>query len=101
MVRMSCCLRQSDTKREHSGAGIGGLTLALALSQYPDIEVELYDAAATLAEVGAGIGIFPRPWKIIQMLGLEDDLLETTERKPVQGLGTCFGALEILNLHRT
>ncbi|KAJ7304548.1 hypothetical protein DFH08DRAFT_985774 [Mycena albidolilacea] len=72
------------------GAGIGGLTLALALSQYPDIEVELYDAAAALAEVGAGIGIFPRPWKIIQMLGLEEDLLKTTERKPVQGLVPAF-----------
>ncbi|KAF8217130.1 salicylate hydroxylase [Mycena galopus ATCC 62051] len=67
------------------GAGIGGLTLAVALSQYPDIEVELYEAATTLTQVGAGVGIFPRPWKIIQLLGLEKDLLETTELKPVQG----------------
>ncbi|KAJ7085016.1 hypothetical protein C8R43DRAFT_1051651 [Mycena crocata] len=67
------------------GAGIGGLTLAVALSQYPDIEVEIYEAATTLAEVGAGIGIFPRPWKIIRMLGLEQDLLKACERKPVDG----------------
>ncbi|KAJ6513511.1 hypothetical protein DFH09DRAFT_1197196 [Mycena vulgaris] len=67
------------------GAGIGGLTLALALSQYPDIEVEVYEAATTLAEVGAGIGIFPRPWKIIKLLGLERDLLETCEQKPGEG----------------
>ncbi|KAJ6582241.1 salicylate hydroxylase [Mycena capillaripes] len=67
------------------GAGIGGLTLAVALSQYPDIDVELYDAAATLTEVGAGIGIFPRPWKIVKMLGLEYDLLQTSERKPQDG----------------
>ncbi|KAK7024836.1 salicylate hydroxylase [Favolaschia claudopus] len=67
------------------GAGIGGLTLAVALAQYPDIDIELYEAANSLTELGAGIGLFPRPWKIIQMLGLEDDLLMTTERKPRQG----------------
>ncbi|KAF8217161.1 hypothetical protein K438DRAFT_1748263 [Mycena galopus ATCC 62051] len=68
-----------------SGAGIGGLTLAVALSRYPHIEVELYESAATLTEVGAGIGLFPRPWKIIQLLGLEEGLIKRTEHKPVQG----------------
>ncbi|KAJ6481082.1 hypothetical protein C8R45DRAFT_320629 [Mycena sanguinolenta] len=67
------------------GAGIGGLTLALSLSRYHDIEVELYEAASTLTEVGAGLAVFPRPWKILQMLGIEEDLLKTTENKPVQG----------------
>ncbi|KAJ7509595.1 hypothetical protein B0H11DRAFT_1960233 [Mycena galericulata] len=67
------------------GAGIGGLTLALALSRYPDIDVDVYEAASALAEVGAGIGIFPRPWKIIRMLGLEDDLVKTSELKPKEG----------------
>ncbi|KAJ7923468.1 hypothetical protein B0H13DRAFT_1979915 [Mycena leptocephala] len=67
------------------GAGIGGLTLAVALSQYPDIDVEIYESAAMLAEVGAGVGIFPRPWKIIRMLGLEQDLLKTCEKKPQDG----------------
>lgn len=66
-----------------SGAGIGGLTLAgtirvlssahpskkifclfekiiVALSRYPDIEVEIFEAAEKLAEVGAGIGLFSR-----------------------------------------
>ncbi|KAJ7736563.1 hypothetical protein DFH07DRAFT_99322 [Mycena maculata] len=67
------------------GAGIGGLTLALALSQYPDIDIEIYEASRTLAEVGAGIGIFPRPWKIIRMLGLDADLARTCEVKPQEG----------------
>ncbi|KAJ7648636.1 hypothetical protein DFH06DRAFT_1209241 [Mycena polygramma] len=67
------------------GAGIGGLTLAVALARYPDIEVELFESATTLTELGAGVGIFPRPWKIIKMLGLEEDLLKNCERKPVQG----------------
>ncbi|KAJ7464344.1 hypothetical protein FB451DRAFT_1352780 [Mycena latifolia] len=67
------------------GAGIGGLTLAVALSQYPDIDIEVYEAATTLAEVGAGIGIWPRPWQIIRLLGLERDLLKTCEMKPREG----------------
>lgn len=44
----------------HSGAGIGGLTFALALSRYTDIDIDIYEGAHALAEVGAGIGIFPR-----------------------------------------
>ncbi|KAJ7289283.1 hypothetical protein C8J57DRAFT_428970 [Mycena rebaudengoi] len=67
------------------GAGIGGLTLALALAQYPDIEVEIYEAASALAEIGAGIGIFPRPWKIMKILGVDHDLLKRTEKKPQEG----------------
>jgi len=43
-----------------SGAGIGGLTLAVALMRFPDIEVEIFEGASRLAEVGAGIGLFPR-----------------------------------------
>ncbi|EEB95696.1 hypothetical protein MPER_05292, partial [Moniliophthora perniciosa FA553] len=61
------------------GAGIGGLTCALALSKFPDIEIDVYESAGKLAEIGAGIGLFPRPWKIIRELGLEQDLLRVTE----------------------
>lgn len=61
-----------------SGAGIGGLTTAseymksfanfpilllknyvVALAQYPDIEVDIYEGAERLAEVGAGLGVWP------------------------------------------
>ncbi|KAG6844819.1 hypothetical protein H0H87_003386 [Tephrocybe sp. NHM501043] len=69
------------------GAGIGGLTAAVALSAYSDIDIEIYEAAAELAEVGAGIGIFPRPWEIIQKLGLEKELLQYTEVKRREGPG--------------
>lgn len=67
------------------GAGIGGLILAVALSRYPDIEVIVYEAASKLAEVGAGVGIFPRPWEIIKKLDLEEELLKTTEIKRQEG----------------
>ncbi|KAF9454477.1 FAD/NAD(P)-binding domain-containing protein [Macrolepiota fuliginosa MF-IS2] len=67
------------------GAGIGGLVLAVALSKYPDIEVTVYEAASKLAEVGAGVGIFPRPWEIIRKLDLEEELLRVTEIKRQEG----------------
>ncbi|KAJ7065673.1 hypothetical protein C8F01DRAFT_1126365 [Mycena amicta] len=72
------------------GAGIGGLTLALALSQYPDIDIEVFEAAKSLTEVGAGIGLFPRPWKIMRMLGVDQELLSTCEIKPKEGPVSSF-----------
>ncbi|KAJ2916737.1 hypothetical protein MD484_g3704, partial [Candolleomyces efflorescens] len=72
------------------GAGIGGLTAALALAKSPDIEVQVYEGAQKLAELGAGIGLFSRPWELIRKLGLDTDLLKCTEIKPVEGPVTAF-----------
>ncbi|KAJ3975910.1 hypothetical protein EV361DRAFT_945748 [Lentinula raphanica] len=85
------------------GAGIGGLTFALALSRYPDIDIEIYESARALTEVGAGIGIFPRPWKVIKMLGLEADLLKVTETQVIDGPGKPgYGALpDLPHIHPT
>lgn len=59
----------------HSGAGLGGLLLALFLQKYStDIEVDIYESAAKLTELGAGIGVWPRVMEVIKYLGLEDDL---------------------------
>ncbi|KDQ56725.1 hypothetical protein JAAARDRAFT_70435 [Jaapia argillacea MUCL 33604] len=56
------------------GGGVGGLICALALSKYPDIHVDIYEAARTFTELGAGIGIWPRTRKIMKTLGLEEDI---------------------------
>lgn len=56
------------------GGGIAGLVLAVALSKSPDIEVHIYEAAHQFSEIGAGIGMFPRVWKIMRALGLDRDL---------------------------
>ncbi|KAI5897269.1 FAD/NAD(P)-binding domain-containing protein [Schizophyllum commune H4-8] len=58
------------------GAGIGGLVAALCLARYPDIDVTVYEGASRLAEVGAGIGFWPRPREILKRLGLEEELME-------------------------
>ncbi|KAL1728510.1 hypothetical protein EV714DRAFT_215017 [Schizophyllum commune] len=59
------------------GAGIGGLVTALCLSKHNDIEVTVYEGAHRLAELGAGIGFWPRSREILKALNLEDTLLET------------------------
>ncbi|KAF4567517.1 hypothetical protein EYR36_011139 [Pleurotus pulmonarius] len=65
-----------------SGGGIGGLTCAIALSEYPDIDVEVYEKNSSFEEIGAGISLWPRAWKILRRRGLEKDLLEQTHTQP-------------------
>ena len=54
---------------------MSGLILALSLQKFaPDVELIIYDAVSELSEIGAGIGIWPRVWKTLVSLGLEEDL---------------------------
>ena len=55
------------------GAGIGGLTTALALRQR-GIEVSVVEQASTLSEVGAGIQIASNGSLILRQLGVESAL---------------------------
>lgn len=57
-----------------SGSGIGGLALCVGLGQRSNIKVDLYEAAPKLGEIGAGIGMWYRSWKIMEKLGLHTDL---------------------------
>jgi salicylate hydroxylase len=51
---------------------VAGITLALALSRFPNIEIDIYEASAKFGEIGAGIVIFSRTWKLLMKLGLQD-----------------------------
>ena len=42
-----------------SGAGIAGLSVAIALQKLPFIHVELFERRATLEEIGASIALTP------------------------------------------
>ena len=60
-----------------SGAGLSGLAFAIALQRYAsDVEYEIYEGASQLSAVGAGVGVQPRTWTIMQALGLEEALLK-------------------------
>ena len=55
------------------GAGIGGLTAALALARR-GCTVAVYEQARELGEIGAGLHVSPNGLKVLHALGLEDAL---------------------------
>jgi salicylate hydroxylase len=65
------------------GAGIGGLSAALALRQ-AGFEVDIYEQAAELTEVGGGINMGPNAVRVLRRLGLDAGL----DREGVRPLGT-------------
>jgi 5-methylphenazine-1-carboxylate 1-monooxygenase len=73
-----------------AGAGIGGLSLALMLHRR-GVEVELYEQASEIREVGVGINILPHAVKELAALGLSAGLdaiaIRTRELNYVNRLG--------------
>ncbi|KAI0708960.1 FAD/NAD-P-binding domain-containing protein [Cerioporus squamosus] len=63
------------------GGGIGGLTLAVALSRYHDIQFK---------EIGAGVMIWARTWEILSMLGMAEDFARIAHAPPDQSPGIGF-----------
>src|SRR5262249_7877327 len=55
------------------GAGIGGLSTAIALSKL-GIDVEVYERALELREVGAGIALASNALRALDVLGLTDEV---------------------------
>ena len=59
----------------YRGGGIGGVAFAVALAKTGvAFNVDIYESAPVFGEIGAGIGIWPRVWKTLVSLGLEEDL---------------------------
>ena len=69
------------------GAGIGGLTLAIAL-QKKGIEVEIFEATSAFRKVGAGIVLAMNAMQIYQRLGLAEQLKTS---------GNCLDKMAITN----
>ena len=53
------------------GAGLGGLTAALALARR-GFQVQVYEQASALSEIGAGIHMSPNGNKVLNALGLHE-----------------------------
>jgi len=67
------------------GAGIGGLSLSAGLghmSKDRKLNINIYEAASHISEIGAGINVWPRTWSIYKALGLEDVLLPLLPEAP-------------------
>jgi 2-polyprenyl-6-methoxyphenol hydroxylase-like FAD-dependent oxidoreductase len=59
-----------------AGAGIGGLTAALAIARQ-DLPVTLFDQTERLEEAGAGIQLSPNATRVLIALGLADNIAPT------------------------
>jgi len=70
-----------------SGGGIGGLCLAVALSRYPDIQLDVYEAAEQFKEIGAGVMIWAKTWRILELLGLAEEASKIAHAPPSSSLG--------------
>ena len=62
-----------------AGAGIGGLTLAIAL-QRRGIPVRVLERTRTLSPVGAGLTLQPNAMAVMQALGLTDAVIAAGQR---------------------
>ena len=52
------------------------ISLAHFSRERQDIKIDVYEATAKYSETGAGVVFYMRPFKILQMLGLEVDILK-------------------------
>lgn len=67
------------------GGGIGGLTAAIALARQ-GMTVEVYEQAAELREVGAGVGLWPNAMAAFEQIGLADRVAKLAAQVDRQGL---------------
>ena len=61
------------------GGGIGGAAAAAALLQR-GLDIQLYEQATVLTEVGAGVAIEPNGVRMLRRLGLGEDLISSGAR---------------------
>jgi salicylate hydroxylase len=82
-VRGSARIMKAPLRIAVIGGGIGGLTAAVALLQ-AGFEVEVYEQAPELTEVGGGINMAPNATRVLRGLGLAEEL----DREGVRPVGT-------------
>ena len=71
------------------GAGIGGLTTAIALLK-KGIDVSVFEQAKELTDVGAGIWVAPNAMKVFDKLGIAEDLMKA---------GTTLDKISVVDLN--
>lgn len=70
-----------------SGGGISGLTLAVALSRIPTVDVTLYETRSRFEEIGAGVMIWSRTWRILELMGLAPKFYDRAHPTPDGSIG--------------
>ncbi|KAJ3511609.1 hypothetical protein NLJ89_g3998 [Agrocybe chaxingu] len=72
------------------GGGIGGLCLAVMLSKCSHLDVQLYESAGQFKEIGAGVMIWSRTWRILEDMGLESEFAKIAHAPPTGEMGIGF-----------
>lgn len=54
------------------GGGLAGALLMNALTKYPHLDVQLYEAKSELQERGASVGLSVNAQRALRLLGMED-----------------------------
>ncbi|KAL2848424.1 hypothetical protein BJY01DRAFT_262717 [Aspergillus pseudoustus] len=76
-----------------AGAGIAGLATAVALarvSDLPNIDVQLYEQASELLEIGASIALSPNGMRTLEKLGVDNALTDETGFRSASGIPQIF-----------
>jgi salicylate hydroxylase len=68
------------------GAGMGGLTAAIALTRIAGADVTIFEQAKELKEVGAGVQLTPNGERALNYLGLFDDVKKVTAEYDQAGI---------------
>ncbi len=66
-----------------SGGGIGGLVTAYALARQ-GFPVRVFEQSAEFRELGAGIQLGPNIFRVLEKIGLKDEILADAHRPPAQ-----------------
>ncbi|CAA7261657.1 unnamed protein product [Cyclocybe aegerita] len=72
------------------GGGIGGLCLAVMLSNLSHLDVRLYESAGQFKEIGAGVMIWSRTWRILEDMGLASEFAKIAHAPPTGEMGVGF-----------
>ena len=66
-----------------SGGGLAGVSSAIAISHFSlerkDIRISIYEAMHELNDIGAGVALWLRPWKVMKNLGLDKPLRDIVD----------------------
>ncbi|KAG1752199.1 hypothetical protein EDB19DRAFT_1627833 [Suillus lakei] len=75
-----------------SGAGIGGLVLAVTIGNFAgrNIHIDLYEAHDTITTAGAGVSLWRRAMEIMEELGLDEEISRVSTKPPSSSHGPRF-----------
>ncbi|KAI0531670.1 salicylate hydroxylase [Xylaria digitata] len=77
------------------GGGLGGTTLANALSQIPHIQIQVFEAAASFSERGAAVALSTNALQALEQIfppGGKEDLLKKASAVPLNSARSIMGS---------